>query len=79
MDVDAVGNDRGECAAWRESGGDDAGIAMIHRAHRIEEVGEHPRAGGDAGVCFVEGGVGVTDRNDHAACGEAHRRFDRAG
>ncbi len=61
---------------WRECGGDDSGIAMVQRAHRIEQMREHPRAGVDAGIRLVEGRVGMADGNDHVARGKSANRVD---
>ena len=51
---------------------------MIQRAHRVEQMREHPRAGVDAGVRLVERRVGMADRHDDAARDEAPNRVERA-
>ena len=79
MHVDAVGDDCGDCGRLGERGGDDAGIAMIQRAHRVEQMREHPRAGVDAGVGLVERRVGMADGHNDAARDEAPNRVERAG
>ncbi len=58
--------------------GDDAGIAVIQRTHRIEQMREHPRAGFDTGVRLVESRVGMADGDDHIARGQAANRVEPA-
>ena len=79
MYVDAVGDDRGNCGTRSERGGDDSGIPMVQRAHRVEQMREHPRAGVDAGIGLLEGRVGMADGNDHVARGEFANRVECAG
>ncbi len=76
--MDTVGDDSGDCGTRRERRGDDAGIAMVQRAHRIEQMREHPGAGVDAGVRLVERRVGMADGDDHVARGQTANRVESA-
>ena len=70
MQMDTIRNDGGAGGRERERGADDAGCAMVQRRHRVEQMGEHPRAGVDRGQRLIVGRVGVADRNDDAAGGQ---------
>ena len=78
MNMNSVGDDCGECGTRRERCGDDAGIAMVQRAHRVEQMREHPGAGVDAGVRLVEGRVGMADGDDYVARGQPANRVESA-
>lgn len=49
-----------------ERGGNRAGGARKHRRHGVEEVREHPRAGGETGARLRGARSGMTDRDDDA-------------
>ena len=62
-DVDAVADEFGVEVPVVENDAEDAGLAMIERAHGIEGVSCGDSTGLDGGTGFSCGGVGVADRD----------------
>ena len=65
-----VGDDADEGFPGVERRPDHAGPAAHERAHRIEEMGERARAGGEPSLRLLVGRFGVAERHQHAARGE---------
>ena len=61
VDVDAVGNNIGSEAVVGENCAQDAGLAMIERAHGIESVGGVACSGLECAIRLLKSGVGVAD------------------
>ena len=62
-----------------EQGADGAGVAVVERAHRVEEVRADAGAGVEGGPRLVVRRVGVADRGDDAGVGELPHGLDPAG
>ena len=78
-EMDAIGNHRRHRNLVGERRRDDAGVAMIERPHRIEQMGEHARARRDTRRCLLEGRIGVADRYHHLARGQPASRLEGSG
>ncbi len=61
MHVDAVGNDLGGKARVGEHGAENAGLAMVERAHGVKGVRSMAGASGNAGFGFLARGVGMAE------------------
>jgi hypothetical protein len=74
--VDAVADEFGEEGVVGEDGAEDAGLAVVERAHGVEGVRGAGGSGGDGGAGFGGGGVGVAERDADTAGWRGRR--DRA-
>ena len=77
--VDAVADELGIERIFGEGDAEDAGLALIQRAHGVEGVGCADGSGGDDRASFGGGGVGVADRDADAAAGGVGGESGRAG
>ena len=77
--MDAIANQLGEQVVVCQNCAENAGVAMIERAHGIERVGCAHRAGSDGSAGFASGGVGVTDRHTHPARSGVSGKFGGFG
>ena len=74
----AVGNHGSVSRRWKQSTGDDPWVAMTHRTHRIEHVGEHSCAGGDPGCRLFRGSIAMTERDRYSLGSEPGDRVNRS-
>ena len=77
--MDAVADEFGEEAAVVEDDAEDAGLAVVQRAHGVEGVGGAGGSGGDGGAGFGGDGVGVADGNFYAVGGGVRDEVKCAG
>ena len=63
MHVNAVGNHRGPRGRRQHRGRRGWRISMIKRRHRVERMGEHPRARADRRLRLLQRGIGVAERH----------------
>ena len=66
MEVHAVGDELEVGTVVVEQSGDRTGLAVVDRAHRVEQVSAGGSTGGKSSPGGGVGGVGVTDRGDGA-------------
>ena len=75
--ADQPGGDRRVRA--REHGADRAGIAVVERAHRVEQVRAHRGAGVEAREELAGRRRRVSERHHHAGAGELRDQLERTG
>ena len=78
-DVDAVGDDLGVDLLLVEDGSEDAGFAVVERAHGVEGVGCGGGSGADGGEGLGGGCVGVAERDADAGRGDVGDEVDGSG
>ena len=71
MDVMAVGDQAADDRRIGERRADQAGRARAELAHRVEEMGDRARAGGEGGARLLRRRLGVAEADDDPRRGEA--------